>query len=798
MYKKRSIGSGFDTNGNGDIKQCAAKKAPRVDIQCKGNKGRRKTFFPKGQATRYYGPWPEQKDPVVHDRITIKRYEKSVLDDIAFKTPAHDLSIPGADGEDGNAMILRPIPEEVTEEIVDPCNNRRTGTGEYSMDTGNMLIEKSRLMGAINTFMRAHLTHTNCDDLEVDMVELQPWGLFTSVKFICKRCNYKSTHRDKLYEEVSTNKRGRKAASGNLRLALLNQDMTIGPTEVQLLFAAVGLHVNITNLQKTAVKVSEITETLARRDMAKWLEYAVDIYKARGVANENHISAEFDVLYHAMNRSNSHCPGQAASSATALCVETVTPGKKVIEFEHFNRVCTRGSNLRANDIPAVCGHAASKRHHSCTANIPPGQIIREYDMAHRIAQRLKNEGKSVTHLVSDSDAKGRDAFIDVNNTDSSLPQMTWYKDPSHASRNMRRRISIHSVAGKFFGRRKDGQEWSYIEKEECRKALALDVPKRVSLTLSNMRMYYKGDTSKMAKNVEAIVDHMVNCYGGVHGHCSTSRLAQLTGCSGSSAGKCWFNRSHVLKAQGVCSLSLTSKNWIFLKSVIGMKLSKENLGYFARGETSSKCEATNKGVNKSYAKNRNYWRTGAGRISSAILRINNGFLESTYMKFREMMVPLPANSQGAIVIRKYQRKRILARLSQKSPEAQEKRHKLIAQRAARYFKERTKTTNESDYLKYQLDEARDASSQAIQNLTVSADQPNLERDVIRAVNLADHLKTTLEHTYSRTREVMAKKRRVGRKRKVAQEKRYDRQTTLRSGQSKASRDSDCYYYRHRK
>ena len=97
---------------------------------------------------------------------------------------------------------------------------------------------------------------------------------------------------------------------------------------------------------------------------------------------------------------------------------------------HTNVLLSSGPRS-SREIAAVCGHASSKAHHSCTATIPPGQIIREYDMAFNIAQRLKSQGKAVTHLVSDSDAKGRDGFVDVNQTDPTLPVTTWYKEPSY-------------------------------------------------------------------------------------------------------------------------------------------------------------------------------------------------------------------------------------------------------------------------------------------------------------------------------------------------------------------------------
>ena len=166
----------------------------------------------------------------------------------------------------------------------------------------------------------------------------------------------------------------------------------------------------------------------------------------------------------------------------------------------------------------------------------------------------------MTHLTTDSDAKGRDGFSDINQTNPSLPPITWYKDPSHLSRNMRKKISVCSIAGKIFGKRKDGKTWSYPEKILCRKALALDVPRRVSLTLSNMRMYWKGDIEKMQAHTERVTDYMLRCYDGDHSKCSSSPLAKLTGCAGPRAGQCWFSRSHTLRAQGISRLNLTEKS----------------------------------------------------------------------------------------------------------------------------------------------------------------------------------------------------------------------------------------------
>ena len=565
--------------------------------------------------------------------------------------------------------------------------------------------------------------------------------------------------------------------------------MPIGPTEIQLMFAAVGIRAgSLTNLQKNACKAADITEGVARRDMEKWLETATDILRDRGVSNPGHVSAQFDVLYHSVNRANASCPGQGAVQATGVCVETVTSSKKIIDYEHVCKVCLRGARLTGKGIPVICGHNSSKLHHDCTATMPRARVIREYDMAHAIATRLKNKSLAVTHLTTDSDARGKDAFEDVNKKNADLPSLKWYKDPSHLSRNMRKKLSLISIKGKMFGQKKNGDYWTYSEKKECRKALALDVPRRVSLTLSNMRMYWKGNTSAMAKNVSKITDYIMKCYGGDHRVCRNTRLGKLTGCRGPTEGTCWFSRSHTMKAQGISRLDLTDQRKATIRAVIEMKLSKTAFSYVARGETSSRCESTNRAINKSLPKNRMFSRTGKGRVASAIGRVNNSFETFNQMKFTAMKCSLPENSPGAVLIRSYQRKRDQADQYRKMKEAVKRRHKLIAEKTKDYFVERTKDINEGDYIKYQLDDARKASKAAIDDV-VNAEpstSSKYKQKVRRAYSSTLHLKETIDHCYSKVVEPSHTKRTTNRIRKRALRTRSKAKNRARSRGTKVT------------
>ena len=145
-------------------------------------------------------------------------------------------------------------------------------------------------------------------------------------------------------------------------------------------------------------------------------------------------------------------------------------------------------------------------------------------MAERIAKDVVDTSNlSVTHLATDSDATGKEAFQEVNEKSGKhLPQLTWYKEPSHVSLNMKKQILNHKFHSDTFGRKLNGKKWSYKEKLDCRKALALDAPERVAITLRNICQYWKGDVDKIRNNVDTVAGYIMKCYGGDHPSCSSA------------------------------------------------------------------------------------------------------------------------------------------------------------------------------------------------------------------------------------------------------------------------------------
>ena len=776
-------------NGLGGTKRNG--RNPFCKSKLRGYYKKKATFFTKG----VQGFTRKRHVSSTHNHMEVtrhcERHSSEYFDALVKQTDSNDFSIPGADGIEGNAIILRP--RRNANHGVHDSDDRGPSSGRYNVSEDNIVVEKSRLLNLINEYSKFHQDINTCEDMNWDLVDFEPWGLFSSVVLRCTSCGFCSP-RTKLYEEVNTKGPGRKAAVGNVRLQLLLQDMPIGPTELQLLFAAVGLRAgSLPGMQKLSYKASLATEEVADTDMIKWREHTKKVLADRGVNNPDEICAAFDVRYHGMFKASSKTPGPGAAQATATCVETVTPQKKCIAIDHINKACPKGSRMKGKGNPVFCGYGGDAKHKGCTATQPSGRAIKEYDMAERMANNLLDSSDiSVTHLCTDSDATGRDAFTKVNmESGKSLPHLTWFKDPSHVSRNMKRHILDHNFNKDAFGTKQNGSEWNYKERLDCRKALALDIPERVSVTMQAAAKHYKGDSEKIKENAETLVTYILKCYGGDHTSCCSAPLAQLTGCKGSTkSSKSWFNTSSSLKGQGISCLKLVGDDYDFIKSVIHMKLGKEAVNFFSRRETTSRCESINRAISKGCPKNRLFSRTSRGRVCSAIGRQNNSFRDFVHMKFRAMNCSLPPHSIGYKIIQKYQRKRDLTLKQQKKKSATKRRFTLLTEKRKEYFAERLKYSNEGEYHKNQLDLALKAKEVALDSIDMSGPVPStsLAHQIERAADTSKYMKDVLKrakkYTVSQVRSNLRSQRRrsKGARRRIKEKiaaRRMGSRTTVR-------------------
>ena len=98
-----------------------------------------------------------------------KRYDREYFDLFAKDTCANDNSIPGADGIEGSAIVLRPRqPMYGCEGQSDNDCDKGQQSGRYNIKEGNILLEKSRLLTFINDSTKDHQQYGVCNDLQWD------------------------------------------------------------------------------------------------------------------------------------------------------------------------------------------------------------------------------------------------------------------------------------------------------------------------------------------------------------------------------------------------------------------------------------------------------------------------------------------------------------------------------------------------------------------------------------------------------------------------------------------------------
>lgn len=632
-----------------------------------------------------------------------RRYTKQEFEHIVKRDRTGRFTIPGPDGNDGAAIMLRPLTEDSQSTV--SAEGKKGGPSRFQIHEGNILVEKSRLMDAINSAIKEHST-LPCVDMNLDLVDFVPWGHYVKAKVSCTSCGYQSDQHNKLYEEAEKKGPGPKEAKGNLRLQYLLQEMPIGNEKARLVLAALGIRAgSLSGMQQNANKVGEATVQLNQADMSKWAEEVKEVLMCRGVDNPDVISASFDARYDGASFKSWVTPGHGANAATGLIVENITSDKKVIAMHHSNKLCPLGTRLRGSGVAAKCG-VGDASHEGCTATMPYSENMSEKQMATEMATSLHSQHNIViSHITTDSDALGAQGIQETYNEKGISQTVTNYKDPIHLAGSQRRRILKHKFNADTFGHVTPGGKWKSEELRKCKQALAHDVEVRCAHSVSLIFDYYKNDTAKIKTSVNKIVDYMMLCYRGHHSKCKTATLAKLTGCRGTD-GHTWYDLSDHLSGQRIACLNLTEEDEMFLRSVIGLKLSCEGVDDIAQLTSTQKVEAVNRAINMSDPKNNHWARNAVGRNAAAVHRINNGPLKSIEKKLHHGRCSLPRTSPATQILQDYESRRQYTRQYQRLEASQRRARELKREKIQNYYDSNFKRHNMPDYLKYQLDIAK--------------------------------------------------------------------------------------------
>ncbi|CAC5375536.1 unnamed protein product [Mytilus coruscus] len=295
---------------------------------------------------------------------------------------------------------------------------------------------------------------------------------------------------------------------------------------------------------------------------------------------------------------------QPGTQATTTIVENVTARKKIIAVHDANKLCKTASYLRSTGENAICpGHQGH-----CSANLKPWDSIGNEELyGELLADQLAEDEQPLVigQITTDGDSHAYRGFSKkhsevVNLTPENLP------DPRHLASTQLRSID-------------KGRFWCTVEYNFAIKEAA-------------------GELDRLVNRLSYVADCIIDCYTG---HCGDTCRAYSYICKGTESD---FWGKEFLPEHARC-LYIREDEENLVRNCMNIRFGRKNLEKTRFGTSTQKCEATNRGYNKSNPKDITFQRNFPARIHSTAHRINHRPGESAVLKCEALGVPLSPNSR---------------------------------------------------------------------------------------------------------------------------------------------------------
>ena len=325
---------------------------------------------------------------------------------------------------------------------------------------------------------------TCCGMLEWDLSRELKRGLCWEEACKCTVCNYKSK-RFKLYEEINTGKRGKKAAAPNLGIHVgLTQTPIAYEGVRKLLLSANTPAPSESGLRKAAHKVCDTIVKENKSDMRTRRQELKQINKLRGM-DENSIPVEGDGAYNNPIYSVGNTPFQAATQHTYIIAEGTTEKRQIIALTAKNKLCSVGARK---------GLKCPGEDHDCTANIPATATIgNEQAWASEGLQSILEDGLQASTITTDPDSGAYRAAEQLYKDGKYKAKPEHFLDTRHLSANMRKNIYKMTFSKNMFTGR------LAVDRKKMHNRFVLDLVKRCETEFRKAHEYHTGSMLKLQK-----------------------------------------------------------------------------------------------------------------------------------------------------------------------------------------------------------------------------------------------------------------------------------------------------------
>jgi len=548
------------------------------------------------------------------------------LSEASFNSRIHKhgsvLTFKDVDGSDTHHKPLRPSADKPSYIDRYGCKPRRSARrSDVHPDLlTNKLYEPAKVVKMFNIEFKRHMSlKQNCKgNLQIDGSASRKWGLCWQERLKCSNCSYVSAYY-KLYEELNSKGRGRKAARANVGFQIGLTTTSIGNAGARRILN----HANIISPSKAGMQgqsnsVCESLKVANEHNLRSVRRALVTENTMVGQKNPNMINVEGDCCYNNPLFNVDATPFQAGTIATATLVENNSRHKRIVGVHVASKLCLVASRLRASGKHVVCPNHRG----ICTANMAENESIgQEGKYYSSIANSLKSDDIGLANFTSDGDSKG---YVEISKTQTN--PVGHFKDLRHLGNSMRRAINKAPFSKNMLGPK---------SKVNLRSRFALSIKSRCMSELKAAHKAHNSDLSKIRQSMPDVVDTIVLCF---KGYCGANCKKYSHVCPGNF-------RQAKNYLPSIVRIKMTSSDELVLKRCINMVLGHDNLSLTKLLTTTQKCEAVNRSYTAVTPKSVTFSRNASGRIHGQVLKLNNGYGNSAVIKTCALGAPITPGSQ---------------------------------------------------------------------------------------------------------------------------------------------------------
>ena len=595
-----------------------------------GKKSKKK--IPKNGFKKGYVPWNAGKKMEFEKIPELGKYVRLSSD--VYESRVNQFSdgaiaVHNVDGSIADSKILRPRPENA--EIVDTYLKAPDQSCNPDQKTYK-LFQQHALQVMINTEIKNHMLFMQgcTGNLNFDTESQIKWGLAWQERFKCDVCGFVSNYH-KLYEEVESNKRGRKAAKINIgaQIGLMHSPIS-NKNFSEILNTANIISPSMSALQKCSNKVSELVEQINRDDMKSIRENLVKENKLLGLSNEKLVRVESDARYNNPIFSGGNTPFQAGTQVSQVMCENMSNDKKIISLFTGNKLCVVASRLRGKGFDIKCPNHVGV----CTANLAEDAPIgNEAYYSSQCATEVSDH-LEISHITTDGDSK---CYLGVKTVHGQNVESL--RDVRHLSESLKRAIMKCTFCPCLF---------SGVNKSNQKSRFALDIKARCVAELNKSFTLHKGELHLIKAHMPAVMETIIMCY---KGYCGYSCRVNSYVCAGLPSNH--WEKNYIANDRS-CKMTFEDEQKIM--NCIQILLGSKSLELVRFLTSTQKSEAFNRSLSRCNPKNVTFARNFSGRAHCAVHMRNHKYANSVLILTEKLGAGI---AQGSSVARQLKQKHVI-------------------------------------------------------------------------------------------------------------------------------------------